>query len=156
MKDIFKIISVLLLVVLITIISCFIFIPDVPKFNKTSEYKYIENNKNNLNEVIVRTVTLLGERCYKIDVSEGYNIFKNISFKKKANVTCTDSDMYMEFYFKNDSKRVLQFECGNLLYKGERYELKNKIVLYNSDEYLPDEIDEGMIIISNKDMVQCK
>ena len=64
--------------------------------------------------------------------------------------------MYMEFYFKNDSKRVLSFECGNLLYKGERYELKNKIVLYNSDEYLPDEIDEGMIIISNKDMVQCK
>lgn len=156
MKDIFKVICLIFLIILITVICCFIFIPNVSKFNETGLYKYIENNKDNVDEVIVRTVTLLGENCYKINILDGYNILNNISFKKKANMTCTDSDMYIEFYFKNNEKRILSFECGNMHYKDEKYELKNEVILYNKDQYVPSKINNGMIIVSDCDKVECK
>ena len=156
MKKSLKFIIFLILVIFVTIACCFIFIPDVPKFKESSEYKYLINNKNNVESVVVRTVTLLGERCYKIDNEKGYDILNDISFKKKTNMTCTDSDMYMEFYFKNDNKRILSFECGNLIYRDEKYKLKNEVILYNEDEFVPDKIKNGMIVISNDNLIECK
>lgn len=156
MKKSLKFILFLVLVIFVTIACCFIFIPDVPNFKESSEYKYLINNKNNVESVVVRTVTLLGERCYNIDNEKGYDILNDISFKKKINMTCTDSDMYMEFYFKNDNKRILSFECGNLIYRDEKYKLNNEVILYNEDEFVPDKIKNGMIVISNDDLIECK
>ena len=132
------------------------FIPNVSNFNETGLYKYIENNKDNVDQVIVRTVTLLGENCYKINTLDGYNILNNISFKKKTNMTCTDSDMYIEFYFKNNEKRILSFEFGNMHYKDEKYDLENEVILYNRDQYVPDKINNGMIIVSDSNKVECR
>lgn len=156
MKSVIKIIMSLLLIILITIICCIVFIPNVPNFKEMSEYKYIDNNKENIYEVIARTVTLLGEHCYKIDKDIGIEILNGISFKKKTNMTCTDSDMYLEFYFKNNEKRVLSFECGNMHYKDEKYILKNEVILYNEDQYVFDDITDGMIVVSEEDKIECR
>ena len=156
MKDIFKVICLMIFIILITVICCFMFIPNVSNFNETGLYKYIENNKDNVDQVIVRTVTLLGENCYKINTLDGYNILNNISFKKKTNMTCTDSDMYIEFYFKNNEKRILSFECGNMHYRDEKYDLENEVILYNRDQYVPDKINNGMIIVSDSNKVECR
>lgn len=156
MKSILKVVFLLTIVIVITVIGCFIFIPDVPKFKETSEFKYIDNKKDDVEEVIIRTVTLLGERCYKIESDKGYAVLNIISFKKKVNMTCTDSVMYLEFYFENGEHRELYFECGNLIYKDEKYELKEEIILYNEDEFVPDEITDSMIIVSNANRVECK
>lgn len=156
MKNSLKVIIFLVFVIFVSITCCFIFIPDVPKFKESSEYKYLIYNENNLESVVVRTVTLLGERCYKIDKEKGYDILNGISFKKKTNMTCTDSDMYMEFNFKNENKCILSFECGNLIYRDEKYKLKNEVILYNEDEFVPGKIKSGMIVISDDDMIECK
>ena len=156
MKDIFNVICLIFLIILITVICCFMFIPNVSNFNETGLYKYIENNKDNVDQVIVRTVTLLGENCYKINTLDGYNILYNISFKKKTNMTCTDSDMYIEFYFKNNEKRILSFECGNMHYRDEKYDLENEVILYNKDQYVPDKINNGMIIVFDSNKVECR
>lgn len=155
MKRITKYLTIIIFAILITLILCFIFIKDIPNFKETKEYMFIELNKNNIEKVIVKTNTLLGEHCYKIDNKKGYNILSNIEIKKEAKVTCTDSDMYLEFYFKNGKKRTLSFECENLKYNDKKYKLKENIILYNEDNYLPKKVTENMIIISNKDTVNC-
>ena len=42
------------------------------------------------------------------------------------------------------------FWCNNTY-----YELKEEVILVNKDEYMPDKITKGMIIVSNKDRVDC-
>ena len=157
MKYTAKIIIYIILIIIVTLIICTFFIkPNPLKFKETNEFKNIEYNKDNIKEINIRTETLIGRYCYKIDIEKGYKLLNNISIKNKTNMICTDSDMYIEVYFNNNTKNTFKFECGNLVYNQDRYKLKNKIKLYNKDEYLPNEITEDMIIISNVDKVECK
>jgi hypothetical protein len=157
MKDILKIIIPIILVIIITLICCHFFIkPNLLNFKETTEFRYIENNKNNIDEFIIKTVTLLGEHCYKIDINKGYDILNNTIIKKESKSRCMDSDMYLEIYFNNGTNRKILYECENLVYNNIRYELKNQILLVNKDEYMPDKITQNMIIISDKDKIACK
>jgi len=156
MKDSLKILIYIILVILITSILCIIFIkPKVLNFKVTEEYTYIQNNKKDIEETIIRYKTQLGEICYKLDIKEAYKILNNITIKKETGF-CSAPYLYLEFYFKDDVQKEIHFECENLFYKGKRYELKDKVILFNKDEYLPDKITKGMIIISNKDKIDCK
>ena len=155
MKKIIKYISVIILVILVTLILCITFLKDIPNFKETKEYIEIKHNKSKIDKVIVRTVGLLGEHCYQIDNKKAYNILENISIKKEKDIRCMDSDKYLDFYFKNNKKITLSFECEFLKYKDKRYKLKEDIIVYNKDEYLPKKITDSMIIVSNKDSVNC-
>lgn len=156
MRDILKAIVSIILVIVITLICCILFLKPKLNFKETSEFRYIENNKDNIEEIIVKTVTLLGEHCYKIDTNKGYDILNNIVIKKKSKFGCTDSDMYLEVYFNNGTSKTIFFECENLVYNNIKYELKDNILLVNKDEYMPDKITKNTIIISNKDKINCK
>lgn len=157
MKDIFKIIAYIISIIFITLIICIFFIkPNQLNFKELSEFKYIDNNKNNIKEINIRTETLLGKHCYKIDIDKGYNTLNNLTIKKQSDIRCTDSDMYIDVYFNNEEKKSFKFECGNFVYNQKRYKLKKQILIYNKDEYLPEKITEDMIIISNEDKVECK
>ncbi len=156
MKDVIKVIIPIILVMIITLLFCKIFIkPKVFNFKETDNFKYIEKNKDNVEQFVVRTITLLGEYCYEINIDKGYNALNNISIKKETNMHTFDSDMYLEIYFKDETLKSFYFEGDNLVYNNKKYELDNKVILVNKDEYMPDKITKGMIIVSDKDRVEC-
>ena len=151
-----KFIIYIILVIIITFILCFVFIkPEVLNLKATKEYEYIQNNKKNIEEVIIRNEAQLGTSCYKLDINKAYEILSNIEIKKYAG-GCYSDNKYLEFYFNDGISKKIKFECENLIYDGKRYELEDKVVLYNKDEYMPEEITSGMIIVSNEDKVECK
>ena len=157
MKTSLKFITYIILVIVITLILCSIFIkPKTLNFKITNEFQNVQKNRKNIEEIIVRSETLLGRFCYKLDIDKGYEILNNIYIKKQAKMMCTDSDKYLEVYFKDGTNEEFLFECENLVYNGIRYELKDKIMLFNKDEYIPDKITKGMIIVSNEDRIECK
>ena len=157
MKVSLNVITYIILVTIITLILCSIFIkPKTLNFKITNEFQNVQKNKKNIEEIIVRSETLMGKFCYKLDINEAYDILNNIYIKGEAEMMCTDSDKYLEVYFKDGTNEEFFFECENLVYNGIRYELKDKIRLFNKDEYVPNKITKGMIIISNEDRVDCK
>jgi len=156
MKDGLKIVIYIILVMLITFILCCIFIkPKVLNIKEIEEYKYIQKNKINIKEVIIRNETQLGIGCYKLDTNKAYEILSNIKIKKETG-GCYSNNKYLEFYFNDGISKKIKFECENLIYDGKKYELEDKVVLFNKDEYMPEEITKGMIIVSNEDKVECR
>lgn len=157
MKASLKVIIYIILVTIITLILCSLFIkPKTLNFKITNEFQKVQKNKKNIEEIIVRSETLMGKFCYKLDIDKAYDILSNIYIKGEAKMMCTDSDKYLEVYFKDGTNEEFFFECENFVYNGTRYELKDKIMLFNKDEYIPEKITKGMIIISNEDRVECK
>ena len=151
-----KVIIGIFLVILITLICCMIFIkPKLFDFKVTEEYEYIQNNKKDIEEIIVRNNSHMGESCYKLDVENGYDFFNNMDIEKETELWCSGTQLYLEFYFKDGIYKEIHFECENLVYDGIKYKLKDKVILVNKDEYIPDKITKGMIIVLNKDRVDC-
>ena len=156
MKYTSKTIIYVILVMTITLILCMIFIkPKILKFKTTREYVYIQKNRKDIEEVIIRYSAQLGESCYKLDTKKAYDILNDISVKKEGS-WCSGPDIYLEFYFKNRANKKIHFVCENLFYDGVSYELKDKVILINKDEYIPDKITKGMITVEDKDKVDCK
>lgn len=151
-----KMIIYIFLVMFITFVLCMIFIkPKVLNLKWTKEYEYIQNNKKNIEEVIIRNKAQLRTSYYKLDINKVYEILNNIEIKKETGF-CSRSNVYLEFYFKDKINKTITFECENLCYDGKRYELKDQVTLYNKDESIPDKITESMIIVSNEDKTDCK
>ena len=122
----------------------------------TEEYSYIQNNKKNIEEVIIRNKAQLGTTCYKLDTSKAYEILNNIEIKKETQMRCFGGNHNLEFYFKDGTSKKFYFECVNLVYNNIYYELKEDVILVNKDEYMPDKITKTMIVVSDKDEVECK
>ena len=147
----------IILIIIITLICCILFIkPRIFNFRLTKEYEYIQNNRKYIEKIIIRTKAQLGESCYKLDVKKGYDILDNIDIKKETKFWCSDSDKYLEFYFKDGTYKGIHFQCENLVYDGINYELKDKVILVDKDVYIPDKITKGMIIVSDEDKIDCK
>ena len=156
MKNIFKVIIPIVLVAILTIIICSIFIkPKTLNFNTTNEYMYIQNNRETIEEVTIRYEAQLGKSCYKIDINNAYDILENISIKKDGG-WCSGPNLYLEFHFKNGKYEEIHFDCGNLNYNGTTYKLKDEVSLVIQEEYIPDEITPGMIVVSKEDEIECK
>lgn len=144
------------LVMSATLILCFIFIrPKALNFQNTNEFLYLENHINDIDKFVVKSDTLLGKHCYLIDTGKGYDLLKNIDIKKETNMTITDSDKYLQIYFNSGKTIYFKFEGENLVYNGKKYILKNPIVSYKKEEYVPEEINEYMIVFSEKDEIDC-
>ena len=157
MKKSIKFIIYIILVMVITFIVCFIFIkPKLLNLKTTEEYEYIQNNKKNIEEVIIKNEAQLGTTCYKLDTNKAYEILNNIEIKKEAKIWCSGENKYLEFYFNDGTNKEFYFECVNFVYDNVYYELKEEVILVNKDEYMPGEITKGMIIVSNEDIIECK
>ena len=152
-----KTIIYVILVMVITLISCKIFIkPKVFSLKATKEYEYIQNNKKNIEKVIIRNDAQLGISCYELEINKAYEILNNMEIKKESKIWCSGGKKYLQFYFNEGTKKEFYFDCESLVYDNISYELKEEIILINKDEYIPDKITKGMIIVSNEDRVECK
>jgi len=157
MKFSLKIFVYITIVIFITLILCIVFIkPKVLNLKATEEYEYIQNNKKNIDEVIIRNEAQLGISCYKLDTNKAYEILNNINIKKEAEMWCSGGNIHLEFYFNDGTKKGFYFECESLVYDNTHYELKEDVILVNKDEYMPDKTTNTMIVVSNKDEVECK
>ena len=156
MKYSIKVIIQISIIIVITLICCMLFVkPKLFNFKAMKEYAYIQNNRKEIEKIIIRTDTQLGEFCYNLDVDMGYKILNNIDIKKESELWCSDSREYLEFYFKDGTYKKFNFECENLVYDGVSYELNDKVILVNKDDYMPDKITKGMIVVSNMDIIDC-
>ena len=157
MKKYLKYICYIIIVIIITFILCVIFIkPKVLNLKTTKEYEYIQNNKKNIKEIIIRNEAQLGTTCYRLDINKSYEILNNIEIKKETKKWCSGGKMYLNLNFYDGTKKNFYFDCESLVYDNIHYELKNEVILVNKDEYMPDKITKGMIIVSNEDKVECK
>ena len=157
MKDILKILIPIIIVAVITFVLCIIFIkPKVLSIKATKEYEYIQNNKKNIEKVIIRNDAQLGISCYELEINKAYEILNNMEIKKESKIWCSGGKKYLEFYFKDGIKKEFYFDCESLVYDNVYYELEEEILLVNKDEYMPDKITKGMIVVSNEDEIECK
>ena len=73
----YKEIIIILFLMLITLILCItISNPKHLKFNETSEYIYIQNHKQEIDKIILKAYTMLGEKAYLIDTKEGLDFIE--------------------------------------------------------------------------------
>ena len=157
MKDIFKIIISIIIVAVITFVLCIIFIkPKVLSIKATKEYEYIQNNKKNIEKVIIRNEGQLGTSCYELEKTKAYEILNNIEIKRESKIWCSGGKKYLEFYFKDGIKKEFRFDCESLVYDNVYYELEEEILLVNKDEYMSDKITKCMIVVSDEDEIECK
>ena len=156
MKYNLKIFIYITIVIFITLILCIVFIkPKVLNLKVTKEYEYIQNNRKNIEKVIIRNEAQLGTKCYRINLNKAYEILNNIEIKRESKMWCSGGNKYLEFYFKDGVNKKFYFECINLVYNNVHYELKEEVILVNKDEYIPNKITNTTIIVSNKDEVEC-
>ena len=157
MKISLKIFIYVTIIIFITLILCIVFIkPKTLNLKVTEEYEYIQKNKKNIEEVIIRNDAQLGTNCYKLDTNKAYEILNNIEIKKETKMWCSSGTMHLEFKFNDGTKKSFYFDCENLVYDNTHYELKEDVILVNKDEYIPDKITNTMIVVENKDEVECK
>lgn len=157
MKNILKVIIYIILVMFITFILCVIFMkPKVFNLKTTEEYEYIQNNKKNIEEIIIKNEAQLGTSCYKLNTNEAYEFLNNIEIKKETKKWCSGGKMYLNFNFNDGITKEFYFDCESLVYDNIYYDLKDGVILLNKDEYMPDKITKGMIIVSNEDRIECK
>lgn len=156
MKNIFKVVIPIILVAVTTLVLCSMSIkPKVFIFKATNEYMYIQNNRKNIKEVTIRYEAQLGKSCYKIDTNKAYDILTNVSIQKDGS-WCSGPNLYLEFHFENGRDEKIYFDCGNLIYNGISYKLKDEVSLVIKEEYMPNEITKGMIVVSKADEIECK
>ena len=157
MKNILKIVIPIIIVAVITFILCIIFIkPKVLSIKATKEYEYIQNNKKNIEKVIIRNEAQLGISCYELEINKAYENLNNMEIKRESKKWCSGGEKYLQFYFNEGTNKEFYFDCESLVYDNISYELEEEIILINKDEYMPDKITKGMIILSNKDKVVCE
>ena len=85
MKYNLKIFIYITIVIFITLILCIVFIkPKVLNLKVTKEYEYIQNNRKNIEEVIIKNEAQLGTKCYSININKAYEILNNIEIRKEV------------------------------------------------------------------------
>jgi hypothetical protein len=124
----YKPLLLVLIIMIITLTSCFIFIkPKTLKFKNTNEYIYFENHINDIDKIELKTYTLLGITSYKIDNKIGKDFLLNLKIKKETDYTITDSDASLIIYYKSGKKTTFNFEYNNFKYKQKKYKVNNDV-----------------------------
>lgn len=124
----YKSILIIFLVMLITLTLC-IFIPKFRhiKFNQTNEYIYYHNHKEELDKIVLKTYTLLGEKCYLIEKAKGKDFIENLKIEKERSYTITDSNASLYMYYNSGEVKIFDFEANNFKYESKKYEVSKEV-----------------------------
>jgi len=159
-----------LLIILLSLTGC---IKKEFTFNDVKDYIFIKDNKENIEKIVLKTNTLLGEKCYLLNTEEAYNLLDSITIVEETTEHVTDSDFYVMVHFNENIKRkyyfekqrlyeekivkTFWFEGSNLVHSGKKYKLEKGPIFFTNENEVPEDIDkENNIVISAEREVQCE
>jgi len=159
-----------LLIILLSLTGC---IKKEFTFNDVKDYIFIKDNKENIEKIVLKTNTLLGEKCYLLNTEEAYNLLDSITIVEETTEHVTDSDFYVMVHFNENIKRkyyfekqrlyeekivkTFWFEGSNLVHSGKKYKLQKGPIFFTNKDDIPEDIDkENNIVISAEREVQCE
>lgn len=120
----YKVIFLIVGIMVVTLGLCFFFIkPRVLNFKNINEYTYFENHIADVDKIVLKTYTLIGEKSYLIDKEVGIDFLNNLKIKKETNYTITDSNASLFVYYKSEEKTIFNFEYNNFVYSNKKFEV---------------------------------
>lgn len=161
--------KVFLLILLLSITGC---IKKEFTFDDVKDYVFIKDNKENIEKIVLKTDTLLGERCYLLNTDEALNLLDNIIISEETTEHVTDSNFYVMVHFNENIKRkyyfekqrlyeekivkTFWFEGSNLVHSGKNYKLEKGPLFFTNKDDVKENIDkENNIVIIAEREVQC-
>lgn len=142
-------------------------------FKETEDIKFIKENKENIDKIVLKTITLLGEKCYLMNTEEAYNFLDNITIKSETNEYITDSNSYIMVHFNENIKnkyyfekeklyeekivKSIWFESTHLVHSGKKYILEKEPLFFISKDDVPENIneEENDVLIAEKE-IKCE
>lgn len=141
-------------------------------FKETDDFKFVQENKENIEKIVLKTVTLLGEKCYLVNTEEAYNLLDNITIKHETLEYISDSNSYImvhfdeniknKYYFEKEKlyeEKIVKsfwFESTHLVHSGKKYVLEKEPLFFINKDSVPENIDTELntVIIAEKE-VEC-
>lgn len=142
-------------------------------FKETKDYVFINENKENIEKIVLKTDTTSGEKCYLLNTEEASNLLDNITITEETTEHVTDSDFYVMVHFNENIKRkyyfekqklyeekivkTFWFEGSNLVHSGKNYKLEKSPIFFTNKNDIPEDIDkESNIVIGAEREVVCE
>ena len=162
--------KVFLLIILLFLTGC---VRKEFTFEDVKDYKFVKDNKENIEKIVLKTNTLLGEKCYLLNTEEAYSLLDNITIVEETNEHVTDSNFYVMVHFNDNIKRkyyfekqrlyeekivkTFWFEGSNLVHSGKNYKLEKGPIFFINKNDVPEDIDkENNIVIVAEREIQCE
>lgn len=162
--------KVFMLIIIVLLTGC---IKKEFTFEDVKDYKFVKDNKENIEKIVLKTDTLLGEKCYLLNTDEGYDLLENIIILEETTEHVTDSDFYVMVHFNENIKRkyyfekqrlyeekivkTFWFENDNLVHSGKNYKLEKRPLFFTNKDDVPEDIDkENNIVIVAEREVECE
>lgn len=157
MKKIF-----VLILVLVSLCGC---VKKEFDFALSDDFLYVKNHLDDVDRFIVKTETLLGEKCYLVDKEEGFKALEQTIVKEETTEYITDSNMYYYIHFDFDEVDIyahegvlkyFRFEGGNLIHDGKKYKLEKEHLFFTDESQISEEINkENTIILVSDNEIDC-
>lgn len=162
--------KILILVLLLSLTGC---MKKEFTFNDVKDYMFVKDNKENIEKIVLKTNTALGEKCYLLNTDEAYNLLENITIVEETTEHTTDSDFYVMVHFNENIKRkyyfekrrlyeekivkTFWFEGTNLVHSGKKYKLEKEPIFFTNKNEIPEDIDKenNHIIVAERE-IQCE
>lgn len=162
--------KIIILVLLLSLTGC---IKKEFDFKETKDYKFVKENKENIDKIVLKTSTLLGEKCYLLNTEEAYSLLDNIVVMEETNVHITDSNFYImvhfneniknKYYFENEKlyeEKVVKsfwFESTHLVHSGKKYVLEKEPLFFINKEEVPKDIDNELntVLVTERE-IECE
>ena len=162
--------KIIILILLLSLTGC---VKKEFDFKETSDFKFVKENKENIEKIVLKTATLLGEKCYLLDKEEAYNLLDNITIKYETNEHITDSNSYIMVHFNENIKnkyyfekeklyeekivKSFWFESTHLVYSGKKYVLEKEPLFFINREDVPKDIENELnTVLIAKEEIECE
>ena len=162
-----KIIS---LIILLSLCGC---IKKEFTFKDVKDYIFIKDNKENIEKIVLKTDTLLGEKCYLLNTEETFEFLDNINKLEETSEYVSDSNYYVMVHFNDniDKKyyfekqklyeekivKTFWFEGSKLIHSGKKYKLEKEPMFFINKSEIPENIDKekNTIIVAERE-IECE
>lgn len=162
--------KIFLLILLLSVTGC---VKKEFTFEDVKDYVFVKDNKEDIEKIVLKTNTLMGEKCYLLNTEEAYSLLDNIIISEETTEHVTDSDFYVMVHFNENIKRkyyfekqrlyeekivkTFWFEGSNLVHSGKNYKLEKGPIFFTNKDDVPEDIDkENNVVIVAEREVQCE
>lgn len=142
-------------------------------FKEINDFKFVKDNKENIEKIVLKTSTLLGEKCYLVDTEKAYDLLDNITIKEETSEHITDSNIYIMVHFNENIKnkyyfekeklyeekivKSFWFESAHLVHSGKKYILEKEPLFFINKDEVPENIDEEVnTVLIAEEEIECE